>query len=459
MGAMQAFRNRLRFFAETALAGSCLAAPQSLPAAQPVAEPTPVPAIVASAPDGALLSVDGVPRGSTPLQVRLAPGRHVARLEATGVAPTFVEFTTGDTPSEQFFELPKPVVSVLVESDPPGAAVTLDGASVGAAPVLLPSVEPGRREFSFSLPGYKPQRIEATLAAPGPARVAAELSPTTATIVVDSAPRGAAVSVNGSPRGVTPLEVPGVSESGAVVELSCAGYAPWRAETGPLPSGAVYRMEAALKPLPCVVRVVSIPSGARIYVDNVFAGLSPLSATNAASGPHTLRAELPGHEKSERTVSLARGTNPTEEFRLRQTGGHLYLSTSPAGVAVHVDGRDRGLTTGAEVDPVSEVFVVSNLTAGAHTALLSRVGWEPKSVEFEIGEGRSTNLDTVSLLRKFIPDYLIETRTTGIVRGRFVENTDDAIRIETAPGIVRTVPKAQIIRVANIESARRESGQ
>ena len=458
MRGMQAFRNRFRFFAAAALVGPHLAAPRFAFAAAPVAEPPQVPAIVASAPDGASLSIDGLPRGVTPLQVRLAPGRHVARLEAPGVAPTFFEFTTGDTPSEQFFELPRPVVSVLVESAPPGAAVTLDGASVGAAPVLLPAVEPGRREFSFSLPGYKPQRIEAALAAPGPAKVSAALSPTTATVFVDSVPRGAAVSVNGSPRGATPLEVPGVPESGAVVELSCAGYAPWRAETGPLPSGTLYRMEAALEPLPCVVRVVSLPEGARIYVDGVFAGLSPLFVKNAAAGSHTLRAELAGHEKAERAVELARGPNPTQEFRLRQTGGHLSLSTSPAGVSVRVDGIDRGKTPGPEEDPVSEVFVVSNLTSGVHTALLSRVGWDPKSVEFEIGEGRSAHLDTVSLVRKFIPDYLIETRTTGIVRGRFVENTDDYIRIETAPGIVRTVPKAQIIRVANIEGARRESG-
>lgn len=449
---MNAFRNRVRAFAAL-----WLAAPGVLfAAARPAPAPLQVPAIVSSSPDGASLSVDGVPRGTTPLQVRLAPGRHLARLEAAGVAPTFAEFTTGDAPSEAFFELPRPVVSVLVESDPPGASVALDGASVGTAPVLLPAVEPGRREFSFSLSGYKPQRIEAALAAPGPAKVSAELAPTTATVFVDSEPRGAAVSVNGSPRGVTPLEVPGIPESGAVVELSSPGHAPWRAETGPLPSGTLYRMEAALEPLPCVVAVVSLPPEARIYVDGVFAGLTPLSVTNPVAGPHELRAERAGHETVSRTVELGRGPNPAQEFRLRQTGGDLRLCTDPPGVSVSVDGRVFGKTAGTEDGGLSDVFVVPDLAAGVHSVQLSRPGWEPKSAEFEIGEGRSADLGPVSLVRKFVPDYLIETRTTGIVRGRFVENTEDAIRIETAPGIVRSVPKSNVARVANIENGRAE---
>lgn len=453
---MKAFRNRVRVFAASALVAPFLSAPQGVFAARPAPAPPLVPAIVSSSPDGASLSVDGVSRGTTPLQIRLAPGRHVARLEAAGVAPTFVAFTTGEAPSEAFFELPRPAVSVLVESDPPGAAITLDGASVGTSPVLLPAVEPGRREFSFSLPGYKPQRIEAALAAPGPAKVTADLAPTTATVFVDSDPRGAAVSVNGSPRGVTPLEVPGIPESGAVVELSSPGHAPWRAETGPLPSGSLYRMEASLEPLPCVVRVVSLPSDARIYVDEVFAGRTPLSVTNPVVGPHTLRAERDGHETVARTVELGRGSNPTQEFRLRPTGGDLRLSTTPPGVSVSVDGHVFGKTAGLDDATASDVFVVSNLAAGVHSVRLSRPGWEPKTAEFEIGEGRPADLGAVTLIRKFIPDYLIETRTTGIVRGRFVENTADAIRIETAPGIVRSIPKSHVVRVANIEGARSE---
>lgn len=413
------------------------------------AVPELVPVTIVSSPDNATVLIDGSVRGSTPVLVRLRPGRHVARFEAEGVAPVFFHFETDETPAEKFFKLPQDLVPVLAESSPTGAVVTLDGVYSGVTPLLLPAVAPGKHVFEFSLPGCKNQIREMTLAAPRPVKVFAELESATATIAVFSVPSGASVSVNGIDRGQTPVEIGGIAEGGAAVDIALPGYAAWHGVTGPLSAGSVFRIDASLEALPSVVRVETVPDGARVYIDNALAGRSPLVSTNTP-GHHRLRVDMEGHASLARNVEFRPGGVSVEEFRLRRTGGNFSVSTAPAGTGVSVDGKPRGRThgeTGME-DPVSLVFVVSNLEAGAHVAEFSRPGWETKKVEFSIDADRDTTMDTVELVRLFIPDFQIETRSTGVVKGVFIENAPDRYRIEVSPGVVRAIPKSEILRVA-----------
>ena len=52
----------------------------------------PVPCTLSSRPSDAAIEVDGIPAGSTPATLSLAPGRHAAKLAADGAPATFVEF-------------------------------------------------------------------------------------------------------------------------------------------------------------------------------------------------------------------------------------------------------------------------------------------------------------------------------------------------------------------------------
>ncbi|MBQ7667424.1 MAG: PEGA domain-containing protein [Kiritimatiellae bacterium] len=443
-----------RIFACAAAAAAFL---PCIAAAQPAGASAPglAPVILSATVDGASVTVDGVPRGKTPVQTALAAGHHVARLEAPGAAPAFFDFETGGEPSEKFFALPEPAVAVLVQSDPPGASVSLDGIHAGTTPLLLPAVAPGRHGFLFEKPGFKDQLREMVLAQPGPVKIEAAMESSTAVLAVFSEPSGATVFVSGVDRGKTPVEVPGIPETGVAVDIALDGYSTWRAVTGPVAAGTVFRIDATLESLPAVVRVESIPDGARIYIDNSFAGVSPFVSTNSA-GLHRMRADLEGHASVARSVVLRPGDNPAQEFRLRQTGANASFSTSPADVDVIVDGVPRGRTTGDGGDSVSGVFVVSNLAPGEHSVVFSRPGWESKTVSFTVQEGKTTVVDTTELTRLFIPDFQIETRSTGTVKGVFIENAADRYRLEVAPGVVRSIPKSEILRVSIIRHDRED---
>jgi TonB family protein len=102
--------------------------------------------------------------------------------------------------------------TLLVESEPPGAEVTVDGESQGQTPLEIGEVVFGDHEIRLSLKGYEEQSHDVSLSAESPtAEWRAELVrrrpvSTSGTASFVSTPPGAAVFVDGKRVGTTPLE-------------------------------------------------------------------------------------------------------------------------------------------------------------------------------------------------------------------------------------------------------------
>ena len=83
--------------------------------------------------------VDGVSRGNTPARLSLPPGSHILELRGRGV-PRVVPITvTAGADVSQYLELPETpsTGSLLIQSDPAGANVSVDGVAHGVAPVSV----------------------------------------------------------------------------------------------------------------------------------------------------------------------------------------------------------------------------------------------------------------------------------------------------------------------------------
>lgn len=419
--------------------------------AKPAPAPVEVPVKIVTVPAHAEIAVDGQPLGATPRTVLLAPGTHSARLSAPGVPDTFENFEVDESTTDVPFRLPAATVSVLLVSEPEGATVTRNGSVIGTTPKLLPEEPAGRYEFEFSLNGYRPHRTEIDLAGPAPRRVAVKLVSSSATLHIESEPAGADVSVNGTSCGKTPAMASQVPEGESTVLVSMPGYKPFQTQIR-LSAGDEKTLNAPLEPVPSVRRVVTIPAGARIYLNDEFKGVSPVELRDLAPGSYRLRTDLADYDPVARTIQVAPGSEGTEEFRLNANVGFLALSTAPADVTVVVDGKEVGKTksTKADSDILSEEFSVQ-LLSGDHELLLSRPGFASVKRSITVKRAETTKLETVKLARKFIPDVLVET-VNGTFRGVYVEKTVDFYRMETSPGITKSIPHADIIRIQPIRN-------
>ena len=136
----------------------------SVPTAPPsVAAPLVLGALhVESQPAGATVTVDGQPRGVTPLDVaELALGHHDVKAELKGYTPAAqgVELPAETPRAELKLTLarvaaPMGVADIL--STPLGATVKVDGAPVGRTPLVDFKLKPGPHRVELTRDGYEP---------------------------------------------------------------------------------------------------------------------------------------------------------------------------------------------------------------------------------------------------------------------------------------------------------------
>ena len=190
-----------------------------------------------SNPPGAELRSEGQVLGITPATVELLSGERLLSFSRPGFA-THREPLTVVAGSPQ--TLPtirlQPAAGVLrVQTNPPGASITVDGDFRGGSPATV-EVSPDRaHRVVVSRAGYESQERTVTLGRGAEQSLNIRLEPRLGTIRVLSLPAGAQVSVNGQPAGRTPLDLQ-LPSTGQQLEFSLEGYVAQSREVIPQPA-------------------------------------------------------------------------------------------------------------------------------------------------------------------------------------------------------------------------------
>ena len=117
---------------------------------------------VSSEPAGAEIFVDGVSRGTAPLQIELPSGSH--ELTATYRDwPPEKKSVTVENHREVSTRFEFGFGSVKITSAPSGATVIRDGTELGRTPLLLEEIKPGAVEYELRLAGSKSARVQGTV--------------------------------------------------------------------------------------------------------------------------------------------------------------------------------------------------------------------------------------------------------------------------------------------------------
>lgn len=128
----------------------------------------------------------------------------------------------------------------------------------------------------------------------------------------------------------------------------------------------------------------SNPSGADVYVDGSFVGLTPLNFS-AAPGRHDVRFELAGYDSFSTSTSVGAGQtqNVSANLQGQVRAGTIAFTSVPSGADVYVDGRFVGTTpTGA-----------IRFEEGSYTARFEAMGYQSTSINFRAVAGRDLTVD------------------------------------------------------------------
>src|SRR5262245_27940178 len=137
-----------------------VATPPQAPAPTPVPSSAPGVLHVSSVPPGATVSLNGEPRGETPLDLGdLEVGIHELKVELKGYVTQSRSVTlTSEEPSQDVvFTLARPQATtggVDFQSTPTGAAISVDGVTVGETPLNNHRLKPGPHRIEVSTAGH-----------------------------------------------------------------------------------------------------------------------------------------------------------------------------------------------------------------------------------------------------------------------------------------------------------------
>jgi hypothetical protein len=283
---------------------------------------------ISSVPSGASVYFDGYYKGHTPVTVEVAstgtPG-HTVSLSLSGYEDWSTSLSgnpaDGQTiPVNAYLTRIQQYGSVYVESNPSGASATLDNHYSQTTPCTFTNIPPGSHQLALSKSGYSSWTSTVSVSAGSTSRVTATLSPLspgTGSIYMVTTPQGASAFADGVYYGITPALASGLMPGTHQVRLSLAGFADWVGNVQ-VTSGATTTVTQTLHvvtPTPTTapgtgtVSVSSSPSGAQVFLDGVYMGITPVTLQSVSPGSHIVTLRNPGYSDWQANIAVQANQN------------------------------------------------------------------------------------------------------------------------------------------------------
>ena len=169
----------------------------------------------------------------------------------------------------------------------------------------------------------------------------------------------------------------------------------------------------ALSAAPTRIDVTARPEGAKVLVDGVSKGVTPVSVFDVGEGTHLLRVEAAGHRFVEEILSVKDGDFLRKDFDLEPEKGLLLLKTDPEGANVKCGGVSLGTTP---------LLVTTLDTDKTYSIDIESLGYQSKRIDVAL-VGRTPVARTEKLV---LNSGVVDCRSTpsgasvlvnGIVRG------------------------------------------
>jgi hypothetical protein len=257
-------------------------------------------------PPGVAIFVDGESRGNTPARISLGAGSHILELRGRGVPRVIPVNVSAGAEVSQYLELPETpsAGSLLVQSDPPGARVTIDGVEHGVAPVSVADLSPGDHEVVLQNAGGAPVRqhvvIQAGVTSSVLAPVTAAQGPVSGWLTVKSSV-SMEIKEGGRLIGTTDSERLMMSAGRHEVELVNDTLGFRATKVVQVPPGRVAPLEVEL---PQGSINLNASPWAEVWIDGRRVGETPIGNLAIPIGPHEVLFRHPQYGERKQAVSV-----------------------------------------------------------------------------------------------------------------------------------------------------------
>jgi hypothetical protein len=384
---------------------------------------------ITSEPSGAEVSILGKVIGTTPYMTKPVPSAmYIVKFAMDGYEPAWlpVNVTPGRQVEAHVALVPENA-TVIIDSNPSGAHVQMNGKEIGDTPVLLPDLALGSYSASVQMQGYTRRDISWKVQNGRPILINVPLMNNIGTLTLDSDPEAAEIEIDGQSYGVTPFK-DFIEQGQHKVRLSKNGYKPYE-KIVTVNRDETTELNARMEMLPGSLTIESVPSGAALFINGIDYGVTPYSRDVIDAGDYTVRLSKDGYDTLEQLVTVHPGEPMNRTFTLDSNLGTIVLSVNPPGMNVYLDGKFicRTEPEGKSRD-VSKRVTIKNLSSGEHTVTVSNKHAKPdvQNITVKVGKGRT---EQVSEIKAWLPDTTIVLKNGSKYTGRLTDKyTDDAKR-------------------------------
>ncbi len=280
-----------------------------------------------------------------------------------------------------------------INSIPSGGDVYFDSAFWGETPVVVTVSTTGNptHNIRISLAGYEEwsSTYNGNPMAGETIPITAQLDPSaqTGNIQVVSTPTGAMVTLDRSRSATTPYTFYNIPVGSHEVSVYMSGYQTFYTSVS-VNEGQTAYTNAILQPIVTTgsLSVSSSPSGAAVYVDGIYQGVTNTVIGNLVPGSHSVRLTKAGYQDWTGTVSISAGAttylNPTLVQNPQPQYATVSISSNPAGASVYGDGIYVGQTR------AGSPLVFTSVKPGTHTLLLTKSGYQDYQTTQSVAAGQ-----------------------------------------------------------------------
>lgn len=299
---------------------------------------------------------------------------------------------------------------IQIQCNVNGASVSFNGEDKGVisgGSLTVPVYTTGTpyTSFSVSKSGYTPFDGALSMPAEGEthtyyATLNPIPTPTTVppvrygSVSVESSPSGADIYFNGNYRGHAPITIADVWPGTYSISAEMTGYRTYTTTTS-VSSDTRSSVYCTLTPMNTAgaLYIISSPSDADVNLDGLYKGKTPITLSNLAAGTHILQLDYPGYYDWKSTVEIPEGGTKSVSANLNplpsSSTGWIYVSSSPGGASVTLDGSSVGQT------PVSGSLKLNTIAVGDHTVALELTGYQRYSTHASVSSNTVTEVSAV----------------------------------------------------------------
>ena len=291
----------------------------------------------------------------------IRPGSYPLTITADGYSPFqgTLEVDSADVQNRVVNLIPLPG-TLIIETQPTGATVVIDGQVAGVTPLTLENVAAGDVAFKLSVDRYLDFEGVINLEGRGIAqRYSQDLVPGWARVTLDAIPERARFQIDKQP----------ITQNNGVIEvmageqqllISAPGYVSQIIEVNAIANTDLDLGTVELVAAEGTLSLTSTPSGASVTRDGQFIGITPVDIAMSPNVNHLIVLRRAGYQPSEFRSSLGKGATERRALTLTPTLGDVSLQITPSIARVSVNGSDRGAgSTTLSLPSIEQTITVS----------------------------------------------------------------------------------------------------